>query len=433
MRSLLGRFHRPMSRGAMGDMLTMNSLGDGSTLSLDFTTGVLDSRLTFTRSTTATYINSSGYVTSAAINAPRFDYSLTTIGEPRGLLIEGQIANACLNSQALTTGWLNVNMITPTNPAIADPFGGTSATWKLVAASGTAIHTWRHSVITLTAAAYTFSFWAKAVEYDRVIIADPGTGIGACTFLLTGNGTATVVGGTATNPQITPYPFGWYRCSVTMTTSATTYAFGIAGYPATGATIDNYGATYTGTGTEGVYATGLQIELGSGASSYIPTGASQVTRNADDCTITGTNFSSWYNPNEGSTLIQWTGGSGQNLTNGRSHTFLNSAQTQQIFEGSAYGLNVFLTTFQAQIGYGLGSLFSAAKVASAFKQADFATSVNGSNAVVQSSGTMPTLVDRVSIGSNYLNAATYKFVCIKQFKYFPTRLSDAQLKFLSTP
>jgi hypothetical protein len=42
--------------------------GDGSTLSLDFTTGVLDPRLTFTRGGNATFINSSGLVEWAAAN-----------------------------------------------------------------------------------------------------------------------------------------------------------------------------------------------------------------------------------------------------------------------------------------------------------------------------------------------------------------------------
>jgi len=41
---------------------------DGSTLSLDFTTGVLDPRLTFTRGTNATFINSQGYVEWANSN-----------------------------------------------------------------------------------------------------------------------------------------------------------------------------------------------------------------------------------------------------------------------------------------------------------------------------------------------------------------------------
>jgi hypothetical protein len=45
--------------------------GDGSTLSLDFTTGVLDSRFTFSRSSNATFINSSGYVVYADHNLVR--------------------------------------------------------------------------------------------------------------------------------------------------------------------------------------------------------------------------------------------------------------------------------------------------------------------------------------------------------------------------
>jgi hypothetical protein len=43
-----------------------------------------------------------------------------------------------------------------------------------------------------------------------------------------------------------------------------------------------------------------QIELGAFPTSYIPTVASQVTRNADAATMTGTNFSSWYRADEGS-------------------------------------------------------------------------------------------------------------------------------------
>jgi hypothetical protein len=46
----------------------MPANGDGSTLSLDFTTGVLDPRLSFTRTTNATFINSQGYVQYADAN-----------------------------------------------------------------------------------------------------------------------------------------------------------------------------------------------------------------------------------------------------------------------------------------------------------------------------------------------------------------------------
>jgi hypothetical protein len=68
MRSLLGRFHRPFARSVEEQLLLLNNLGDGSTLSLDFTTGVLDPRLTFTRTTNATFINSQGLVQYAGQN-----------------------------------------------------------------------------------------------------------------------------------------------------------------------------------------------------------------------------------------------------------------------------------------------------------------------------------------------------------------------------
>ena len=67
----------------------------------DFTTGVLDERVTFTRATgasnTATYTNSVGYIVAAANNQPRFDHSPTTLA-CNGLLIEESRANFIINS-----------------------------------------------------------------------------------------------------------------------------------------------------------------------------------------------------------------------------------------------------------------------------------------------------------------------------------------------
>jgi len=72
MRALLGRFRRTVNRSISEQLATLTSVGDGSTLSLDFTAmGSLDSRFTFTRSTTATFINSSGYVVYADHNLVR--------------------------------------------------------------------------------------------------------------------------------------------------------------------------------------------------------------------------------------------------------------------------------------------------------------------------------------------------------------------------
>jgi hypothetical protein len=47
-----------------------------------------------------------------------------------------------------------------------------------------------------------------------------------------------------------------------------------------------------------------QLELGSFATSFIPTAAAVVTRNADIASLTGANFSSWFNASEGTIVVQ---------------------------------------------------------------------------------------------------------------------------------
>ena len=423
-------------------------LGDTATLNLDFTTGTLDSRLTFTRAAnTATYINSSGYVTTATANTPRFDYDPATLA-PRGLLIEGSAINVCPRSQELTTGWQNVAMNTPTvpsSPTITDPFGGTSATWKLVASSsGTSVpHTWRTATLTFTAASYTFSFWAKAAEYDRIMLCDPGSGQGGCLFVLTGNGTATVVANvvTPTNPQITPYPNGWYRCSVTMVTAAANYAFGISGYPSSGATTAAFGPNYISDGTSGVYATAMQIELGSGASSYIPTGASQVTRNADSCLMSGTNFSSWFNNTEGTCLFV-----GDNLFVPAASNFatnwalISAANSMRInnytrhtsgrLGSSARDPVGTALTFDSPTGSPTNITTTAVyKTAFGLKTNDFAYCVNGNTVGLgdASNGVFETVTSIEFARDGIRNGH------IKQFKFYPTRLPNAELQTLTAP
>jgi hypothetical protein len=57
--------------------------------------------------------------------------------------------------------------------------------------------------------------------------------------------------------------------------------------------------TYTGDGTSGVYLWGFQSENGTILTSYIPTTTAAVTRNLDLATMTGANFSSWFNASQG--------------------------------------------------------------------------------------------------------------------------------------
>jgi surface protein len=106
--------------------------------------------------------------------------------------------------------------------------------------------------VTVTAVAYTLSFY--------------GTG----TVTLSGTATATVVG-------LGAYPS---RKTLTFTPTAGTL-------------------TLTVTGS----VTLAQLEVGAYASSYIPTLASQVTRAVDAFTLSGSNFTQWYNQSGQGTLV----------------------------------------------------------------------------------------------------------------------------------
>jgi hypothetical protein len=226
-------------------------VGDGSTLTLDFTTGVLDSRLTFTRaSTTATYINSSGYVTTAGTNVARFDHDPTTLA-PRGLLVEAQATNLLNWSASFATSggtnnnWADTNITRSTLGF--DPTGVTTAiTFSASAGNATVIS----SAAIGTSAARTFSVWLRRV---------------------TGTGNIQYTQNNGTN---------WTTQAITATWTRYTFTH----------TVDHRVGIRIVTSGDAIEMWGAQLETGSGASSYIPTGASQATRNADYCVLPTSSF-----------------------------------------------------------------------------------------------------------------------------------------------
>ena len=486
MRSLLGRFHRPMSRGAMGDMLTMNSLGDGSTLSLDFTTGVLDSRLTFSRAGGGTYVGADGYIygvdsaTSASlaigtgsksvtltatagvdrrfevgqtvyfssgannmsglvtaynastqvitINAtattgsgsftswfvgnasPRFDYSPTNIGEPRGLLIEGQTVNIMRGSQTIAgSEWSSSApqfTVTLNTTDLVAPNNTNTAT-KLVYASGYA-RAVQTSITVVASTTYTFSYWIKStgVSYWRVYDATGGA------FILE-------------NVAI-PASAEWQRVTKTFTTPAGCTS--IWAYVADGANAGTY------------YVWGAQIELGTGASSYIPTGASGVTRTTDSCLISGTNFSSWFNNTEGTCLFvgdnSFIPAASNFATNWALISAANSLRinnytrhTSGRLGASARDSGGTALTFDSPTGSPTNITTTAVyKTAFALKTNDFAYCVNGNTVGLGDGNGVFETVTSIEFARDAIRNGH-----IKQFKFFPTRLPNAQLQTLTAP
>jgi hypothetical protein len=285
--------------------------GDGSTLSLDFTTGVLDPRLSFTRYVTT--------MAAAPTNDPtkaRFDYDPTTLA-PRGLLIEGTSTNLVAYSEGMATngppGWSGVNITRTASTGGTAPDGSSNTATKFRSTAAITSSTeYIHTLLTglTTGATYTFSMWAKAdgAEWIWVSLRYFGVDNGSF-FQLTGDGVLGNTTGTIAGKSIVKYPNGWYRISIShvLTGSTVAYPFFIP------CTSNGTGyASITGQTPNGVLCWGGQVELGSGASSYIPTVASQVTRVSEVCYITNTDYG--FTTTGGTYFVEWERGEYDNPT-----------------------------------------------------------------------------------------------------------------------
>lgn len=247
--------------------------------------------ITFTRSTTGTYVGSDGLIKTAAVNEPRFDHDPLT-GESLGLLVEEARTN-------LVTGIAQVsqytsNVTTSIVSDVTNPSGDTSNVLKVQCTATTGGHGCLGGSFSGTGWASVF---VKRGNYRYVGIenrSNIGGGYLQATFDFDTE-TFSYRSGT-----FQKFPNGWYRIFVNITWDGNAPAFGLV----LAASSSYFG--WTATGTEYAYFWGPQIEMNSFPTSYIPTSGSAVTRAADIVSITGTNFSSWYNQSEGTWLVRWT-------------------------------------------------------------------------------------------------------------------------------
>ena len=217
--------------------------------------------ITFSRSQSgkeATYVGSDGLIKYAGADEPRFDYDPET-GECLGLLIEEQRENLLIYSDYSVNE--NTTDAQLEGLAIA-PDGTLSARRYSVPSAGLdTINKLADPVI--DGGTHTFSVWIRS------------TGSTSQVRTITGN------------PQfINEFDIttSWQRYSFTKVNNVGTGSRAYVQMINVGDEIEVWGA---------------QLEEGSFPTSYIPTSGSTKTRNADEASITGSNFSSWYNQSEG--------------------------------------------------------------------------------------------------------------------------------------
>lgn len=211
---------------------------------------------------TATRFNSAGQLVVVPANTARIDYDPSTLVR-RGLLVEALATNLALRANEFSNAaWVKSNATVAAN--IDDGEGGTSA----YSITSTAISGSIQQAPTVTSGvAYTSSFWIKR---------------------LTGSGTVSLRCGDTTLIPVT-VTSSWTRVQASAVPSTTTGRIAVV----FGASGDAVAVKYS------------QLELGPVATSYIPTVGSVVTRAADQCLIDGTDFSSFWNQDEGTVYTEF--------------------------------------------------------------------------------------------------------------------------------
>jgi hypothetical protein len=366
----------------------------------------------------ASVVGSGTYATWQVSNLmPRFDYNPSTLAA-QGLLIEESRTNLLLQSADFTTTWGQTN-VTITANTTASPDGGTNGDTLLINSAGAATN---QTSQTFTAGStITITVFAKknASNFLRI---EAGNLVN-CWFNLDIGVTGTNSAGSGnvlfSAKSIQAISGGWYRCVLTVTTSTIT-TLGVLLF-----------ATNTDNNTSSINSSiflwGAQLEAGAFPTSYIPTTTTALTRAADVASVN--TLSPWFNASAG-TIYAEASVTSTDAANKFAAALSDGATSNYIAvfrQSDAQPVGqVQATTPQAALGTGATwTTTTPRKLALAYATNDFAFSANGSAAVTDSSGTVPT-VNQLQLGvigsSQRLNGY------LSRVTYYPTRLSNAQLQ-----
>ena len=352
-------------------------------------------------------------------NVPRVEYDAD--GNRLGLLVEESRTNLFRESEKLSEK--DHDMSTSDNAAIAPDRNQTASFCKPTTFST------EHYIDDAGVTAgtdYAVSCFAKQGPGDY-LLAFRGSGIGSNPprfNLATGTIDNEGASSAWSNTKIEDVGNGWYRCSSIANPSSTT--------PLRFQVVRSDGAhSFAGDGTSGLYIWGCQIEQASFLTSYIKTTGSTATRSADVASIPVADFG--YNQSEGTLFIEAQGNG--DSTNFRRFMNLQDGSTNARWEimgdtasdvrmrhhnGSAVDVNKDVLSDVLD-----GSTMF--KMAYAIKDNDAAASGDGGTVVTDTSVDfcVPTVM---YIGSGSVGASDFLCGHIKSIKYYPRRLTNAQLQ-----
>ena len=402
------------------DKATYSSTG---TKSLIFTSEGDDIRFVASGTTNATIDNVS--VKEINTDTPRLDYRGT---EP-ALLLEPQRTNLVVESELISEANVVARVNFEDNSTLS-PDGLNNAT-KIIPTTENNSHFFSFSDFNSNIDGYTQSIYVKSSGYNYVYILlnsnayTPNT-VGGIWFDIQ-NG----VKGSATVPN-SGYNIeaigsnGWYRIYATHETNgtATPAYLGVS-------EVDGV-KSFAGDGTKGVYVYGAQIELGSYATSYIPTNGQTETRLADVCQ--GGGDSTIFNDSEGVLFAEIAALTAETLD--KAFSISDGTANNRIWIGYStsaqriYALGYYGGALQFALYKQLTDETQFIKVACRYKDNDFSLWVDGELIVTDTSGTAPTGLS--SLQFNLGNGGGDFYGKCKALHYFPEALTDTELQQLTT-
>jgi hypothetical protein len=399
-------------------------------LALDWTTGLSQSGVDVTRAGVATFVGSNGLIQSTSADTQRIDYSTGTAG----LLVEESRTNLCAYSEDYTDPIYSFTDITIGSDETDAPDGATTADLWAQGTAGNALSFRNVSITVAAGATITYSVFAKRnadMQWLRLRVGNnANTNGGTAWFdLLNGVlGTVSNAGtGTNTSASMKLYANGFYRLTVTTTlpvgdTLINRYIFAT--------TTDN---TVTRQSNAAYFMWGEQYEVGAFPTSYIPTEATAVTRNADVATMTGTNFSDWFNASESTFffegVIQGAGATSLYalLQAGLSTNAFNSRIVLQL-SSNFYNYTVTNSTGtnQCAINNQSVSLGAVVKLAGGAKEDDFEIATNTILGTKDISGSLTNVTPELlyigsRFGGNFMNGV------VRRVSFYPQKLTSAEL------
>jgi hypothetical protein len=390
----------------------------------------------YTPTTTQPITNYVPQLQTAASGVARFDHNPIT-DESLGLLIEEQRTNLLLRSEEFETTWVNERSTEQTNVIIAP--NGTLTGDKLVEdTTATNTHSIYQGVSGLTdSTTYIASFYLKAAERTKAVVAimDKSATTRGMVFDLSAGTVSSYNADGITDSSIFGIQAvgnGWYRCWVGQ-------SVGTGGFNPRAWVLLNNGTTisYTGNGYSGIFIWGAQLEAGAFPTSYIQTVASQVTRAADAASMTGANFSSWYNQAEGSFYVDYMLGSqaaGRGVLDANDAAGPSSNAIQMRYAGGGqaqYQVNAGGVNQANLAPSGFNTNGASYRRAIAYATNSFNQAINGALPSPEDTSGVTPFVNVLRIGSENIGANQ---LCgtIRKLSYYPLRCTNAQLQALTS-